>query len=57
MTGDYKNFNTDLNFDSFMRKLCLSSYNLAVLAAFASNYFSFNLNTLYAPFAAFEHNG
>ena len=56
MTGDYKNFDTDLNFNSFVGKPCLSSYNLAVLAVFASDHFSFNLDTLCAPFAAFECN-
>ena len=53
---DYSNFNTDLNFDSFIRKLCLNSYNLTVFIVSASDYFSFNLNALYAPFAAFRCN-
>ena len=57
MTEDYKNFDTDLDFNSFMEKPCLSSYNLAVLVAFASDHFDFNLDAPYAPFAAFECNG
>ena len=57
IAGDYKNFDMNLDFNSFVGKFCLSSYNLAVLAAFASDHFSFNLDTPCAPFAAFGCNG
>ena len=57
MTGGYKNFDMDLDFDSFVGKPCLGSYNLAVLAAFANDHFSSNLDALCAPFAAFGRNG